>query len=301
MNPITLDQLSVFVAIVDAGSFAEAARRMNRAQSAITYAIQKLEDLTAIALFDRSTYRPTLTQAGQALLPRARRIVDDVAAYGLMASGIAKGLEAEVSLVVDPFVPMDLTVEALRAFHAAFPTTQVRIATEQPEAAVQALVGDWADVAIMPDFFPLTIGLERNACGVTELVAVAAPGHPLARLAGLIEPDQLRDHVQLVLSSRSMIRNRPDYGVVAVDRWYLTDLETKHAMLRAGLGWGSMPRERVSADLQSKRLVELRLVKWDGLDEMPRFPFVVAHRKDKPMGPASRWLIGRLTEKVAPR
>lgn len=298
MNAITLDQLSVFVAIVEEGSFVGAARRMNRAQSAITYAVQKLEEQTEIVLFDRSTYRPTLTEAGHALLPRARRIVDNVAEYGLVASGIAKGLEAEVCLVIDPFVPMDLTVDALKAFHLAFPTTQARISMEQVDTAVQSLIDGWADVAIVSDYIPLTKDLERNACGIVELVAVAAPEHPLAHLPGIIEPDQLRDHVQLVLSTRSSIQKRPDYGVLAINRWYLTDLETKHVMLLAGLGWGSMPRSRVAADLQSKRLVELKPARWDGLDEMPRFPFVVAHRKDKPLGRASRWLIGRLTGKA---
>ena len=71
MDSLTLDQFAVFAAVVDAGSFAAAARRMNRAQSAITYAIQKLEEQSGVVLFDRAAYRAELTEAGRALLPAA--------------------------------------------------------------------------------------------------------------------------------------------------------------------------------------------------------------------------------------
>jgi hypothetical protein len=54
MDALSLDQFAVFAAIAEEGSFAAAARRLNRAQSAITYAIQKLEDQTGVPLFDRS-------------------------------------------------------------------------------------------------------------------------------------------------------------------------------------------------------------------------------------------------------
>lgn len=77
MNAITLDQFMVFLTIVDEKSFAGAARKLSRTQSAITYAIQKLEEQSDLLLFDRSTYRPTLTDAGRSVLPRIRRVMDD--------------------------------------------------------------------------------------------------------------------------------------------------------------------------------------------------------------------------------
>ena len=101
MDALTLDQLQVFVTVTDEGSFSAAARRLNRAQSAVTYAIQKLEEQSGAPLFDRSAYRPALSEAGRALLPRARRILDEVAAFRTQARGIAGGLEPELAIVVD--------------------------------------------------------------------------------------------------------------------------------------------------------------------------------------------------------
>ncbi len=69
LDGLTLDQFAVFVTVVEEGSFSAAARKLNRAQSAITYTVQALEAQTGTDLFDRSAYRPTLTPAGRALVP----------------------------------------------------------------------------------------------------------------------------------------------------------------------------------------------------------------------------------------
>ena len=83
----TLDQLQVFLAIVEAGSFAGAARRLGRATSVVSYTIANLEAQLGLELFDRDTTRkPTLTEAGVA--------VDNVDMwYGVLAP---KGTPPEV-------------------------------------------------------------------------------------------------------------------------------------------------------------------------------------------------------------
>src|SRR4051812_34712691 len=127
MDALTLDQLLVFAATVDAGSFSGAARGLNRAQSAITYTIQKLEDQIGTPLFDRGAYRPVLTPTGRALLPRARRILSDVGQFRSQASGLVRGLEAEVRLGLSEMVPVASLTTALTSFHRDFPTVSLRI------------------------------------------------------------------------------------------------------------------------------------------------------------------------------
>ena len=293
MDSLTLDQFAVFATIAAEGSFAAAARRLNRAQSAITYAIQKLEEQSGVPLFDRSTYRPTLTEAGRALLPRARRILDDVGDFRLQAAAVTQGVEAELSLVVDAFVP-DFLAAALKDFHAAFPLVSLRLAVEFFQATRTALLEGWADLALMTAATPLPAEIERIHCAEVELVAVAAPDHPLARIKGRFAPELLRDHLQLVLSSRAEVQDRRDYGVHAVKHWRITDMNLRHKLLLAGVGWCSMPRTMVAADLKAGRLIELRPLRWEGADRMPRLPLVIAHRRDKALGPAARWLIQRL-------
>jgi DNA-binding transcriptional LysR family regulator len=92
------------------------------------------------------------------------------------------------------------------------------------------------------------------------LVVVTAPSHPLAQLKGRVKRDTLSDHVQLVLTDRSGITGNRDQGVYSTMTWRLADLAAKHAMLRAGLGYGSLPSHLVEDDLASGRLVAKTLL-----------------------------------------
>jgi len=300
MDALTLDQFLVFVTIVAEGSFAAAARRLNRAQSAITYAIRKLEEQSGVALFDRSAYRPTLTEAGRVLLPRAQRILDDVGAFRLQAATVAQGLEAELSLVTEAFIP-DFFPAVLRDFKTAFPQVQLRITVDAFQTAEAALQEGWADLALMTAVIEMPASIERAQCDEVELVACAAPDHPLARVKGPLSAEQLSDHLQLILTSRAESQDRRDYGVHAVPRWRITDINLRHALLLAGVGWCSMPRSMVAADLKAGRLVELKPRRWEGSDRMPRLPIVIAYRRDKALGPAARWLVERLATARRPQ
>ena len=294
MDAFSLDQFRVFVAVADEGGFAPAARRLNRAQSAITYAIQNLEEASGVALFDRSGYRARLTEAGEALMPRARRLLADVADFALLAKGVGQGLEAELSLVIDAFAPLAPVVTALADFQAKFPSVRLRLATESLSAVLELLSQGECDLALAPNLMPAMSGFERRACGRIDLIPVAAPGHPLALADEPLTPERLSDHTQIVLSARPPSGMRREFGVHAVNRWRVADLEVKLAMLLAGIGWGTMPSHRIADELAAGRLVELKPTTWEGSNELPNFRLVVAHRRDRALGPAGRWLFERL-------
>ena len=294
METPTISQLEVFLAVVERGSFSAAARALGRAQSAVTYSIQKLEEEVGVPLFDRSAYRPTLSQAGRTLLPRAQRIVADVAAFRFQARGMAGGLEPEVTLVVEAMFPMCLLLGALSEFQAKFPTVQTRVRVETLGAAVETLLDEAADIGLVVSFSERAEELVGSQVTEVELVAVASPGHPLAGLEGPLDDDTLSEHVQLVLTDRSDLTRGRDRGVVGLRTWRLADLGAKHAMLLAGLGWGSMPRHIIAEDLAAGRLVELAAVRWDGREGMPRLPLMAVRRKSAVLGPAGSWLLERL-------
>ena len=101
----SLDQLRVFVAVIDAGGFAHAARQLHRTQSVISYTIANLEEQLNVVLLDRGKRKPTLTDAGRALLADARAVALKVDSMRARAKALAGGLEAEVSVVVDVMFP----------------------------------------------------------------------------------------------------------------------------------------------------------------------------------------------------
>lgn len=297
MKAVTIDQLRVFRQVAEAGSFSAAARTLHRAQSAVTYAVQKLEDQVGAELFDRGGYRPVLSDAGRALLPRAQRILDELAAFGAQARGIAGGLEPELSLIVDSMFPTPILVGVLAAFQRRFPAVPLRMNVETLGATAQALLDGKADLGVCLEFASTVPSLETTPIGEIELVPVAAPGHPLAKVKGRIPIEATRDHVQLVLTDRSPLTEGREFTVFSVKTWRLADLGARHAMVLAGLGWCSMPMHMVRDDLAARRLVRLDIRRKGG-GAFPRPGVVLARRKDTVLGPAGSWLAEALTSRA---
>jgi DNA-binding transcriptional LysR family regulator len=290
----SLDQLQVFLVVVETGSFAAAGRRLGRATSAISYAIANLELQLDLALFDRErTRKPTLTEAGKAVLVEAQSLSVGIDKLRARVKGLQGGLEAEMALVVDVLLPTARLVDALQAFEAAFPTVALRLHIEALGAVTHLVHSGTAQIGICGAFHANVPGIEQAQAGSVLLIPVAAPGHPLAGDRPN-EPGAAREHVQLVLSDRSSFTAGLDYGVVGMKNWRLADLGSKHALLLAGIGWGNMPEPMVRADLAAGRLVMLDLP-----DSNSGFYGLRAiHRTDTPPGPAAAWMIRRFCEQA---
>lgn len=288
----TLDQLRVFLAVVETGSLAAAGRKLNRATSAISYAVDNLEAQLGIALFDRGTTRkPVLSEAGRAVLGEARALSRGLDGLRARVRGLRDGLEAEVALVVDVMLPTADLVAVLRDFQRTFPTVPIRLHVESLGAVIRHILDGVATLGVCG---PLRIDsdeLEYVSFGELNLIPVAAPGHPLA-LEAEVAIGAARRHVQLVLADRSPLTAGQDYGVLADQTWRIGDLGAKHALLLAGVGWGGMPEAMVRADLEAGRLVKLRLPDWDN----HRATLHLVHAVAAPPGPAGRWLMRRLGE-----
>ena len=296
LDSLTLDQIRIFLAVTDTGSFSKAAKQLNRAQSAVTYGIQKLEAQVGISLFDRSAYRPALTEAGRALLPRARRIAEETNAFRDAARSLASGLEAELTIVLDSMFPMSAVVDALRAFTATFPTVPPRIYVQSLGAAAELVLDGTCMIGLLPLYFSDMARLKRFPLLTVELVPVVAPDHPLAALDGPIDTRELHRHVQLVLTDRSSLTAGRDYGVLSGRTWRLADLGAKQSMLLAGLGWGNMPSHLVRDDIAQGRLKVIRPVEFD-----PRVAQLVmcsACLADHRLGPAGQWMLDHLSAVV---
>ncbi|WP_158808275.1 LysR family transcriptional regulator [Beijerinckia sp. L45] len=285
----TFDQLRVFLAVVEAGTLAGAARRLGRATSAISYAIDNLEAVLGIKVFTRETTRkPQLSEAGRAVLVEARALAHGFDKLRARVKGLSGGLEAEVRLVVDVMLPTVLLVDTLKAFQTTFPTVPIRLHVEALGAVSQLVLDGVADLGVGGPLLIEAEGLEFIPFKGLTLIPVAAPGHPLAKAN--VPVGAAREHVQLVLTDRSTLTAGRDFGVFAVETWRLADLGAKHALLLAGVGWGSMPEPMVREDIAGGRLVALDLPDCQG----GSFSLHVIYKSHAPPGPAGRWLIDTL-------
>ena len=283
----TLDQLRLFLAVVDEGSFNGAARKLGRAISVVSYGITALEAQLGVTLFDREGSRkPALTEAGKAMLAQARAVADEVDTLMAGMRSFNQGLEAELGLAVDVMFPTHLMAEILREFQHEFPTVHLRLHVEAL-GAIAALVIDRAvDLGIGgPELIPLS-DLERIAIGEVQMIPVAAPSHPLAQM-NPVPPGEVRRHRQLVLTDRSRLTEGKEFSVFSANTWRLGDLGARHALMREGIGWGSMPVHLVATDIAAGSLVRLALPEAPGM----AYTFHALWRRDCPTGPARAWLL----------
>ncbi|URQ60798.1 LysR family transcriptional regulator [Pantoea alhagi] len=291
----TLDQLRVFLTVVETGSFAGAARKLYRATSVVSYSIANLEMQLGVTLFDRkSTRKPQLTEAGHAVLAEARTIYNGVDGLRAKVRGLLQGLEAEVHLVLDVMLPGERVVDALKAFRERFPTVSLHLQIEALGGVMQRVLERSATLGVSGQLAKRVDGLERISAGKVMLIPVAAPTHPLAAKHPQ-RPGAGREHVQLVLTDRSTLTQGQEFAVVGTHTWRLADLGAKHILLREGIGWGNMPEPMVRDDLANGRLVPLTLPDCPGGD----YGFDVIYRNDSPPGPAATWLVSRFCEQVA--
>jgi DNA-binding transcriptional LysR family regulator len=282
----SVDQLLVLLTVAEEGSFTRAAKRLRRANSAVSYAIDALEAQLGVSLFHRGTTRkPKLTRVGEAIVSEAKAVAHSMEMLRARVRGLLGGLESEVSLVVDSLYPTDQLVKVLDDFHQKFPTVPLRLSV-QPLEAIERIVrnGDaWIGVSGIPHMD--ISGLQLFQIGAVQIIPVAAPNHPLVS-AGGASPSRARDYVQLVLSDQPAAGGR-DYGVVSLTNWRVGDLTLKHKLLLGGIGWGGMPEPMVHADIEAGRLVQLDLRDWRG----GQYPMQVVHKTETPPGPAGQWLI----------
>ena len=294
-NP-TLDQLQVFLAVAESGSFSGASRSLNRAQSVISYTIANLEAQFDVPLFERTGLRqPRLTDAGKALLSDARRIVADLQVMRARAKGFKQGLEAEVSLAISVMVPTHAVVDVLREFRDLFPSVGMRLNVGELGVVMDMVLNDQASIGIGGAVVQQHDALLAERIGHAFMMPVVAADHPLARLRRPLTLNDVREEVQLVVTDASDLTKGRDFNVLSYKIWRVSDMATKHHLIRGGIGWGGMPASLITDDLRAGRLTRLDLPAY----EQGEYPIYVVRKHANPPGPAASWLIQTFGERLS--
>ena len=264
IGSLSLDQLRVLVTIADTGSFSAAGRKLGRVQSAISQAIAKLESTQGVALFDRGSHRPQLTEVGRVLIEQARLVLAGAARFEAVAAGARGGLEPELALAIDPLVPTAPLIDSLRALSETYPTLPVSFSTEGLGGSLRRLRSGSAALAICLLLPEVPDDIAAYPLLRIAMQPVVAPGHPLASLGRPATRGDLQPHVQLVLSD-PVDPSGATYGLSSARLWRFVDLSRRLDFLLAGFGWCRMPDHLVAAALADARLVAL-----DIDDDQPR-------------------------------
>lgn len=287
---ITLEQWRAFHAVVEHGGYAQAAAALNKSQSTLSYAVQKLEHLLGVEVLAVSGRKAHLTEAGEVLLRRSRQLLDSALAVEKLAANLARGVEPVVYLAVEVIFPYDELLCLLATFSERFPETRVELAESVLSGGHDLLLQGQVDVLVSSLVPPGFVG---EPLMQVEFCCVAHPDHSLHRLGRELTLDDLKQQRQIVTRDSGSQRRFSAPWLEAEQRWTVTNITTAIRALASGLGFAWVPKRRIEKELAQGELLPLPL-REGGL----RFAqLYLVYRDRDGAGPATRCLVDLLLER----
>ena len=243
------------MAVVDAGGYAQAAVAIHKSQSAVTYAVQKLESLLGVKAFEIQGRKAILTPTGQLLYRRARALLDEASGLEKAARALSAGWEAEIRVAMEIIFPTWLMLHCLDRFAAESPHTHMELIESVLGGTSEALLQGQADLAISGLIPPGFLGEPLMRMRV---ILTAHPDHPLHRLGRELTIQDLRAHRQLVVrESGSKRATRP--SIETTQRWTVGHMATSIEAARIGHGCAWFPEDKIRDELDAGTLKKLPL------------------------------------------
>lgn len=262
-NPITIEVLETLDAIDRRGSFAKAAEELNKATSAVSYTVQKLEERLDIALFQRQGRRSVLTPAGRLILAEGREILEITARLANKAKEVATGWEQRIGISVESHQSYSIFFALLQEFLHDHPTIEIDICESVLNGGWEALEQGRVDLIVgSPGPVPLQKGYRAIPLARPDLVPVIASHHLLAGLANNPEAFEvaLAKIRRVITHDTSMIEVARSAGLGSEGQmFYVQNIDQKVEAILAGIGIGHLPLERIKRYLNNGQLVKLEL------------------------------------------
>jgi DNA-binding transcriptional LysR family regulator len=281
-NVLTPETLGLIDAVHRTGSMAAAAREIGLVPSALTYRIRQVEDALDVLLFDRSSRRAQLTEAGKELLREGNRVLLELESIANRVKRVATGWEPQLTLAVDSIISRTTMMELCEAFFALGPPTRLKLREEALSGTLQTLYGGQADLAIGVVLEPSSRGLHSKVLGNLRFVYVVAPHHPLAQAAEPVTDDMMLQHRVVAVADSVQRGDGMTVGLLGGQDVFTVPgmLAKLDAQLR-GLGAGFLPEYLARPHIDTGRLVEKAVA------QPPRVVRVSYAWRDKGMGMGS--------------
>jgi DNA-binding transcriptional LysR family regulator len=253
---ITLEQWRALIAVVDAGGYMQAAEQLNKSQSAVTYAVQKIQSMLGVQAFEIIGRKAVLTPTGQMLYRRARALVEEAGVLERAARTLSAGWEAEIWVAAEILFPTWLLFHCMERFGQESPMTRIEVLESVIGGAPDALLERRADLAITPTVPPGFLG---DPLHPLRIIAVAHPDHPLHHLDRPLTLQDLHQYRHLVVRDSGAVRD-PRIATIDVEqRWTVSHMSSSVLAACMGYGFAWFPEDRIRAELDDGRLRPLPL------------------------------------------
>lgn len=241
---LTIRQVHAFLAVAELGSFTRAAERLGMAQPALSQQVRELEKALGIRLFDRTTRRVDLTDAGREFRTSATKICEDIEIAVRRTTDLAERRRGRVVIAAPPLLAGTILPQAIAEFSARFPAIQVGLIDAPTDRILAAVQSGEADCGI-GTFRPALDDIERRALARDSLLLFCRAERGRAE-AGAVAWRELRDRPLVVLTRDSGIRTLVEAGFdnagVALKIAYeVSFISTAIGLIEAGLASAVLP------------------------------------------------------------
>lgn len=252
----TIDQWEVLEAVVQLGSFAAAAEKMNRSQSTVSYAISQLQEQCKVPLLEMQGRKAHLTEAGKALLADVEPLLAGFRALEQRAASLAAGGETEIHLSIDSLYPDDRLFAALSGLTRRYPHAIPKLYRGTFLSSVYEFASRNADLCIVG--MPAQDHLIKPVLDI-RIKAVARADHPLnAGTRPLSRVDLIHQHAVIIEGTTGPASKRQPHDP-AQRHLTVASIESAIEAVRSGMCFGWLPVYRIRTFLESGELVGLRL------------------------------------------
>lgn len=286
------DQLQLFLAVLDQGSFSAAARALGRVPSAVSMAVAQMEAELDLQLFERSTRELRPTEVARALEPQARQLVGQLGRLQAHALALHQGLERRLTLAIAPELLAVPWAEAMAALAQAFPGLEVELRSAPQAEVLRLLHAGSVDLALVFERVGFDERESFEELGSELLRAVIAPRHPLAGQA--LRQEQWVELRQIVVARGEAAAEDPRV-LVSRQVWRTDSHLASLSLVQAGLGWAFLPQRLVAPLLASGQLL---LVELENMSNELRLWVDVVWRHDRPLGLGARRFIELMRRQV---
>jgi DNA-binding transcriptional LysR family regulator len=281
MTPrISLEQWRSLQAVVDAGGYAQAAQTLHKSQSAVTYAVQKIERQLGLKLFEIKGRKAELTAGGKLLYRRARALLEEAGAIESAAHTLTAGWESEIALAVEIVFPTWLLLKCFARFADERPDTRLELYETVLSGTEEALLQRRVSLAIGPMVPPGYVG---DALMTVRFIAAAHPEHPLHNLNRDLTSEDLRRHRQLVIRDSGAARSGNARWLEAEQRWTFSHKATSIHAAVSGLGFAWFAEDTIRHELEQGLLKPLPLR--EGAEQIA--PLYLIHSGRDQVGPGA--------------
>ncbi|WP_223487171.1 LysR family transcriptional regulator [Pseudomonas sp. A-RE-19] len=239
-----LNDLQAFRAVVEQGSFRKAADTVRISQPALSRRIEKLEDALGVKLFERTTRRVSLTQAGRGFLPSVERLLDDLDVALLGISEVASSRLGHVTVACVPSAAYYFMPRVIAHYHRQFPRIKVKVLDSSAHEVLSAVVNGEADFGL--SFMgALEVEVEFEQLVQEGYVVACRRDHPLAGRSS-VTWDEFYQQDYISLDKTSGNRFLLDQALAGVVPKRPSICETRHVttmigLVEAGLGVAAVP------------------------------------------------------------